>query len=337
MKLIIRAPNWVGDAIMAMPAIDIARDLTGASHIVIMARNTVASLFKHQPDINRIITIHDQGSKISSIREAAALIRRDRFEVGIILPSSFSSALIFKLGKVKGRAGYRGEGRSLLLTRAIKLRHDKIHRSENYLYLFEKVTGRKLESRPPRIYLSHEDIDEGAGLLKLNNLSYDDRYLAMAPQAVAPSRRWGLDNYASLACKIAERYGARVILLGSASDFDAAEAVKSGNEAIVNLCGQTSLLSAAAILSFAQGFVGNDSGLAHLAGATCCPIVVLSGPDDPQETSPICGKKNVIIKDLDCISCVKNECPKTGDKYMRCMKLITVDEVLNAVEKTFKI
>lgn len=337
MKLIIRTPNWVGDAIMALPAVDIARDLTGAGQIAVMARSTIAPLFNHHPDVDRVIMINDRSSKLAGIRQAAALIKKDRFEVGIILPESFSSALVFKLGKVKGRIGYTGDGRSLLLTRRIKPPAEKMHRVSRYLYLFEKMTGRKIDFRPPRVYLSHEDIDRGEEILKEFGLSYDTRYIAMAPQAVAESRRWGTGNYAALAQRVIEEMDLKVILLGTSHDRGTGELVRDNNVRVVNLCGQTSLLAAAAIMSFARLFVGNDSGLAHLAGGVACPIVALSGADDPAETSPVCDKKTVLIKNIECISCVKNICPKAGDRFMRCMKLITVKEVFDAVRNTARV
>jgi ADP-heptose:LPS heptosyltransferase len=150
---------------------------------------------------------------------------------------------------------------------------------------------------------------------------------------VAESRRWGSDRYGTLISRFTKEKNCKAVLIGTEDNFKAGEDVKNHSpDSIVNLCGKTGLLTAAAIMSFARIFVGNDSGLAHLAGSVGCPLVVLSGPDDPQETSPLSKKKKLIIKDLDCISCVKNVCPKKGDDFMRCMRLITVDEVLDAAK-----
>ncbi|MFH1699825.1 MAG: lipopolysaccharide heptosyltransferase II [Candidatus Zixiibacteriota bacterium] len=335
MKLIIRAPNWVGDGIMALPAIDIARDMTGASNITVMARATTAPLFENHPDVSQVIRIDDKSSRIWGAKRAASFIKNEKFDIGLILPPSFSSALIFKLGKVRGRIGFVGDKRSLLLTRAIKIPAKKTHRIDKYLYLLEKLTGNKIASRPPVLYLSHDNISAGENILKNHSLSYDDKYIAIAARAAAPSRRWGADNYGLLAKRLAADLNCRILLIGTSSDFEAGEITRSNDEKyIFNLCGETSLLEAASILSFAKAFIGNDSGLAHLAGAVNCPLVVLSGADDPEETSPRCETKSVIFKrDLDCISCVRNECRLKGDLYMQCMDLITVDEVYNAAKK----
>lgn len=337
MKLIVRAPNWVGDAVMALPAVDNARDITGASHIAVMARKATAPLFKNHPDVDRIVVIDDQFSRLTGPIKAAAMIKSDQYDIGLILPSSFSSALIFRLAGVTGRIGYAGDKRSLLLSRAVKPPGGEVHRARRYLYLLEQWTGKTLSFRSPRVYLDHENIAAGEAALSEFVLSYDDRYLAVAPRAVAESRRWGSENYGRLCKRLIEKHDCRVVLIGTDDDRQAGEEVRAGDEKrIINLCGRTDLMAAAAILSFANLFVGNDSGLAHLAGAVDCPLVVLSGPDNPAETSPLTDNKKVIIKDIDCIKCVKNICPKTGDDFMRCMKLITVDEVTDAAAEIFK-
>jgi len=337
MKLIIRIPNWVGDAVMALPTVDIAREMTGADHLAVMARKTTAALYKNHPGVDRVVTIDDKSSPIKGPRLAAHTIREDDYDVGLILPPSFSSALIFKLAGVTGRIGYATDKRSLLLTRSVKTPEEKLHRFRQYLYLLEKMTGRKANVKNPQLSLSHEDIIEGGHVLEARGFSYDDPYIAVAPRAVAPSRRWGGDNYGKLAARLADHFDSRIVLMGTDDDIEAAEKAKqAAPSSIFNLCGKTGLMAAAAIISFARLFVGNDSGLAHLAGAVGCPLVVLSGPDDPEETSPVCRPRKLIIKDIDCISCVRNKCPKSGDEFMRCMKLITVDEVFDAAREICK-
>lgn len=331
MKLIIRAPNWVGDAIMAMPAVDVVREMTGADHVDVMARPGTAPLFANHPDVGRVVVIEDKSSRLRGPQRAAGKIKDDRYDVGIVFPPSFSSALIFKLAGVTGRIGFAGNKRSLLLTRAVKAPSEKLHRVRQYLYLIEKLTGRTPTYRRPRLCLSHEDIGRGETILAHHSLSYDDPYVVMAPQAVAQSRRWGTDKFGELAARLADALQCRVVLVGTDSDRDAGDLVEARAPAsVANLCGRTDLMAAAAIISFGKIFVGNDSGLAHLAAGVERPVVVLSGPDDPVETSPLAKKKKVIIKNIECISCVKNTCPKKGDEFMRCMKLITVDEVLDA-------
>jgi len=245
--------------------------------------------------------------------------------------------MIFKLAGVSGRIGYAGDARSILLTRVVKPVAEKTHRARTYIHLFEQLTGRKAVFKNPSVYLSYENIAAGEKVLGEHALTYDSAYAVIAPRAVAESRRWGSDRYGQLAAKLVTEVNCGVILLGITADAEAGEEVRQqAPEKIINLCGKTILPEAAAIASFARLFVGNDSGMAHLAGAVGCPVVVLSGPDDPRETSPLCEKKTVIIKELDCISCVKNRCPKSGDAFMQCMEMISVDEVFDAATKLYR-
>jgi len=337
MKLIIRVPNWVGDAVMAMPAVDNVREMTGADRIAVMSRPATAPLFANHPDIDDVVVIDDKKYRLRGPQKAAEKIKDHAYDIGVILPPSFSSALIFKLAGVTGRIGFAGDRRSFLLTRAVKPPEEKMHRVRQYLYLLEKLTEKKPTFRNPRVYLSHEDIGRGEEVLKGHSLSFDDPYIAVSPQAVAESRRWGTENYGKLAARAAEALDCRVVLLGAGADVAAGEKVKSrAPDSVINLCGETGLMAAAAILSFSGLFIGNDSGLAHLAASVACPVLVLSGPDDPSETSPLAKKKTVVIKDIECVSCVKNVCPKGGDDFMRCMKLITVDEVSDAARRLYK-
>ena len=337
MKVIIRSPNWVGDAVMALPVMQCARQATDADYVAVMARNAVAPLFRNMPEVDRTVTIDDKSSPLLGPRQAAAAIKDDQYDIGLILPPSFSSALIFKLAGVKGRIGYATDKRSLLLTRAIPIPSEKRHRARQYQYLLDKITGRPAEFHDPQLPLSHENIAQGKEVLAPHALTYDDHYLAIAPRAIAPSRRWGAGRYGRLATRLAAALHVKIVLIGTAGDFDDGEkAAACDRDHIINLCGKTDLLSAAAILSFARLFIGNDSGLAHLAGAVGCPLVVLSGPDDPAETSPLCSRKEVIIKDIDCISCVRNDCPKKGDDFMRCMTLISEDDVYEKAIRIIK-
>ena len=152
---------------------------------------------------------------------------------------------------------------------------------------------------------------------------------------MARSRRWGQENYIELIKWLVSDCGLKVVLIGSIDDRPDGDEIQQATASgkVVNLAGRTSIREAAAILSCARVFVGNDSGPAHLAGAVGVPIVVLSGADDPRSTSPMAVRKELIYLDkLDCISCVKNVCPLKGDDRMQCMTGITVEMVKDSVK-----
>ena len=270
---------------------------------------------------------------LRAILNQVELMRRYKFDFGILLTPSFSSALAFYLARVKNRYGYSGEVRSAFLSHPVKVSADrKVHRSIKYLRLIEFFLDAKLPVSYPSLKFNSEEIHSAEDILAKAGAANASRFAVIAPQAVAESRRWGSANYAALSGRIISELGYQIVLLGAGAEFKAGEVVASGEENIINLCGKTDISAAGAILSRARLFIGNDSGLAHLAAAVNIPLVVLSGADDPAETSPLSDRKKVIIRsELDCISCVKNRCPLKGDKFMRCMREISVDSVFQAV------
>jgi lipopolysaccharide heptosyltransferase II len=203
-----------------------------------------------------------------------------------------------------------------------------------YFDLLRRGSGAALDYVEPKLFLDEDDIEDGLSLLQPFGVDEDDRYAVIAFRAVAESRRWGEENYTELSRRLVEDSKLKIVLIGSDSDRKigdeiAARAVEDDGS-VVNLAGKSSLRELAAICSRATVFVGNDSGPAHLAAAVGAPLVVLSGADDPKETSPISNTKCLLYLDhLECISCVKNKCPFKADDFMRCMKEISVDMVLD--------
>ena len=337
MKLIIRVPNWVGDAVMALPAVDAARACADVDFVAVTARSVTAPLFQGRSGVDQVVVVGDNGPGLGGRWRAAGLIRGGRFAVGITLAPSLSSAFIFRLAGIPRRIGYAGDCRSWLLTEAVKRPRPVRHRVNEYLYLLEKISGSTIAVAAPSLVFSNDDNHRGESVLVAHGLAPVDRYIAIAPRAAAPSRRWGEDNYRRLATSLTSELQHHVVLIGTAADHCAGEEVRQANPLRVhNLCGQTDLIAAGAILAHAAVFIGNDSGLAHLADAAGCPVVVLSGADNPDETSPVSNRKRVIIKEIDCIRCVKNVCPKSGEAFMRCQKLITVDEVIHAATEIIR-
>ncbi len=334
-KIVIRTPNHLGDCLMALPAVEsLARERPDIEIALLVPQ--WAEMIYHQVKTARYIPLSgDQLHGLRAISVQTPLLRRERFEHGLLFTPSFSSALIFFRGRVRERYGYTGEGRAFLLNHPLDYSASKIiHRSLRYLHLIEYFLDKKLSLTAPALKLSPFDKANADKIFK--DFKIDPRLpvIAMAPQAVAESRRWGVQNYSALADRLVRRYDGQIILLGTKAESSAGAEIVRNNRRIFNLCGHSDIGTAAALLARALLFVGNDSGPAHLAAAVGIPLVVLSGADNPTETSPLSDKKTVIIKDhLSCISCVKNRCPKSGDNFMLCMKEITVDEVFAASQK----
>lgn len=330
--VVIRTPNHLGDCLMALPALrSLARSSTEYK-IFLLAPHWGRPLFDGLP-LAEFIPLsgeHLHGWK-GALRQSE-LLRKYRPAYGIIMPPSFSSALAFRLGGVRFRYGFHTDNRTFLLNHGINLPAGKtVHRAALYQTLINHFAGMELPRAPSQLVIGTGSQKEADRIL--GPFAGGGHLVAIAPQAVAASRRWGTDNYRELALRLISQCDCKVVLLGAAAEYDAGEMVANGNSRILNLCGKTDIGTAAAVIYRCRLFIGNDSGLAHLAAAVDIPLVVLSGADNPEETSPLSVKKTIIIKNgLSCISCVKNRCPFSGDAFMRCMKDISVDEVFNAAK-----
>ncbi|MCX6829777.1 MAG: lipopolysaccharide heptosyltransferase II [candidate division Zixibacteria bacterium] len=333
-EIVIRVPNHLGDCLMAYPAISAMASAAGDTRITLLLPQWAEPIYARMKNISLLPLdsgkLHGPGAIIFQSR----ILRKMKFDSGIILTPSFSSALILLLAGVRKRYGYRGEGRGMLLNHPVPKPDGIMHRARSYMRLIEHFTQNPLPDSIPQMEISPSAHSAAITLLRENGIDESGQFVAIAPQAVAESRRWGSDNYAALAQTILSSSGGRLILVGTDSERAAGAQIAGDDKRIVNLCGRTDIGSAAALLKKACLFIGNDSGLAHLAAAIGIPLVILSGADNPAETSPLSEKKTVIIKDnLDCISCVKNVCPRPGDDFMRCMRDISVDQVFDAAQK----
>jgi heptosyltransferase-2 len=320
---------------MALPAIKAVAALSDRYEFHLLIPAWSEPLYRSIESVKLIPLTSGRLHGFAASAYQADILRKGKFDGGIILPPSFSSALTFFLGRVKNRFGYRGEGRHIFLNRSLEA--GKIageHRAREYFKLVEYFAETSLPFSPPTIVVSPDALTSAENLLDDFSIAAGIPLVAIAPRAVAPSRRWGSDNYAALAKSLIDKYNFQIILVGGKDEYDAAGKIAYGHNQIHNLCGKTDIASAAALLARAKLFIGNDSGLAHLAAAVNIPMVVLSGADNPRETSPLSNKKIVIIKDyLNCISCVKNICRLKGESFMRCMRDISVSEVLVAAER----
>jgi heptosyltransferase-2 len=332
-KIIIRTPNHLGDSLMAQPAVAAFAASRPNDDISILIPEWARPVYRNIPDVLLLLVESRYLHGMKAITYQSDLLKKEGFETGVLLTPSFSSALIFYLAGVKNRFGYNTDGRSLLLSQRREHKDvARLHRSEQYRHLLEEVAGIELKAGRPAMTVMNPALETAVELLGDNKIDPEEGFVAVAARAVAPSRRWGSENYALLSRRILKELRLRVVLVGSTAERRAGNEVAGEEEGIVNICGQTDMETAAAVLSMAKLFIGNDSGLAHVAAAVGISMVVLSGADKPAETSPISDKKTVIIRDnLDCISCVKNICPQKGEAFMRCMKDITVDEVFAAV------
>jgi heptosyltransferase-2 len=325
----IRAPNWIGDAVLAIPAIAALADRFADRAVLVLARGAVAPLFVGLPRIDSVRRVADGGAdRLASVRRA---LGGERPELGIALPHSFASAVELAAAGTRTLWGFGGPLRKLVLDVALPPRWlAGRHRWEAYALLAAAVTGRPVAERYP---LARASGDVAAADLLfaeagLGHGAGDPPVVGMVPGAHADSRRWPAARFAELASRLGRR-GARVVLFGSAGEAGLAARVAAAADPVpVNWCGRTPLPVLAECFRRLDFLVTNDTGPMHLAAALGTPLLDLCGAANEVVTGPRGPASEVVVHPIHCRPCVKNTCAYN----LGCMTGIGVDRVAELVE-----
>ena len=339
MRTLVRATNWVGDVVMSRPALRALKAADPRGHLAVVARPWVAALYRLAAEVDEVLfdDSPDEGAA-GADRSLVEEIRKRRFERAVILPTSFSTALLVARAGVAQRIGFRGDGRSLLLTRPVHLRLGVgEHQVWRHLRL-AAAAGAAIPAAPDVSWgVTRETRDAGRSLLAAAGVpgAFIAAHVASFAHA---AKRWDLAGYAAVFEAMAVRRGLPVVLLGSAGEkgVNAQAAALAKKAAMFDLSGQTSLPEALGVLSEARLFLGNDSGLAHLASAAGTPAVVVFGSTDPDATRPWDGPRPdekpvrlaLVRRRTLCAPCRFDVCPIDH----ACMKGVTPDDVLAAAD-----
>lgn len=325
MKIVIRAPNWIGDAVLAYPLLESLNKNFPRAQIWIAAKPWVKDLFISFRFIEGIIPLSPHND-IMSLRDSARKIKSHNFDVGLVLPNSFSAALLFYLAKIPQRWGYQRDGRGLLLTKGVApwSKENTIHQVHYYLELLKKL-GYQAHAPELKLPLTSQEKKEARNFLRSLNTDQGKPLIILHPGAsYGPSKRWPVQKYAQLAAFFQEREGATILIVGAPDEESVAESVSSLlTKKPLNLAGKTSLRFLAGLISQAALFISNDSGPMHMANALRIPVVALFGPTDPRQTGPFHQPASVIQKKAPCWPCSYRECPYDH----RCMISIEAEEV----------
>ena len=314
-ELVIRAPNHLGDLVMALPALEQAKP------DAVIAPKGLTSLIE--------LAGYRSIAYETPIRTARQL-RKLKFQRGILFTPSFSTALTFALGRVRQRRGTDTDKRGFLLTQKVDaalLAH--MHRSSVYWLL---ATGEAPATRPvPSLVVPDGLAREFQALLPPSGTAA--KRVGIFPGSKAPARRWGADRFGALVSKLAP--GAQVVVFGGPDEKELTRTV--AGDVAIDLGGRTTLPLLAAGLATCDMVITNDSGPLHLAAAVGTPTISLWGAGDPARTGPPPGHATMRDRRLPCLECVKNQCPRRGpgyilpDAYLECMQLISVDDVFTSV------
>ncbi len=324
--LLVRAPNWIGDAVMATPALTALRAGFPRARIAALARPVVADVWAAHPAVDEVLVDDHRGAHRGPAGRwrLASEIRGRGFDAALVLPNSFDSALVAALARVPTRVGYRTDARGPLLTVALPPPGRPLpHMTDYYLGL---LSAWGLTGDPRAVSLAVSPAERDKARLRLSEWGArsTDRVVAVNPGAAYGSaKRWPADRFAALAERLAGD-GAFVVVLGAAGERALGDAIvaRLGGRA-VNAAGSTTIREAMAVLTWCRRLVTNDSGPMHVAAALGVSVTAIFGPTDPRATRPIGERVTILQHGVECAPCRYRDCPIDH----RCMTAVSVEEV----------
>ncbi|MGI8542855.1 MAG: lipopolysaccharide heptosyltransferase II [Aridibacter sp.] len=338
MKIVVRGTNWIGDAVMTIPALRELRRIFPDAQISLHTRSWAKGIFQDAEFIDEILPFEKEQNSMQTIRKQAKIWREKQFDLAVLFTNSFQTALLAKLGKAKKRFGYKNEGRAFLLTNSFEkpVWKNEKHEVFYYLNLIAEVenaylgTKTVLENKPnSTLQVSEERKLIGRKLMWRNGVDLTKKTIALGVGSTnSRAKRWGTENYAELNDKLQSELNANVILIGSEDELDISREVfeKSTSKPII-LTGETSLSEAVAILAEVNLLISNDMGLAHVSSAVGTKALTIFGPTNPLTTKPW-NSEIIRRKDVECSPCMLRDCPIDH----RCMKWISPEEVFVKVK-----
>jgi heptosyltransferase-2 len=256
-------------------------------------------------------------------------LRRERFDLVLILTPSFSSALMMFLAGIRHRVGYATDARGFLLTKSSSARGlRKKHLMEEYLDLVRSLgwRGRTVFPRLKPIPVPYFDPPKGRVLVAL-----------ACGGTYGPAKQWMPESFARTARRLVSRPGTRIVLVGTDRERGAAEMIARmlPTGTVINRCGRTDLMALAELLRHCRVLLSNDTGVMHLAAAVGTPVVAVFGSTSPVWTGPLGRRSRAVSAGLKCSPCFKRVCPR-GDVPYECLKKITPDLVAQEVIRMMK-
>jgi heptosyltransferase-2 len=335
-RILVRATNWVGDAVMSVPALQALRSRFSRAHIAILATPWVADLYGREPFCDELIPYTAEpglGGGMERLRLAARL-RHKSFDAAIVLPNSFDSAAVIWAARIPRRIGYRTDGRGWLLTHAVATPQNgeiPVHQRFYYLELLKR--SGLIASYPygGAIRLTGARVLAQRGQERFNDLSIHGPVVGVSPGAAyGGAKRWLPERFADAAIKIASESGATVAIFGAREEAEICARVhalvEAGGVSCFDFAGRTGLGAFIELAAACDTYLTNDSGPMHIATALGVPTVVVFGPTDETATGPTGDRFQIIREPVDCSPCLLRECPIDH----RCMTRITSERVSDA-------
>jgi len=337
MKIMIRATNWVGDAIMALPALRAVRSRFPEAEIAIVARPYVADIYRDQQICDQLIHYDPRGTHAGLFGSGrlAAELRAHKFDVALLLQNAFDAAWLVWRAGIPERIGYARDGRSFLLTKALPVpQRGEFPSHEKFYYLELVRRAGWLDSVPDVAFIGlnvpEEKRRSAEEFLSKSGVRRAVLRIAIGAGASYGSAKcWPPARFAELANRLQSQTDADVILFGTAAETDVSNAIAAEmRRPPIDLTGKTAIADLPALLSQCHLFIGNDSGAMHVAAAVDLPVVAVFGPTDPDGTAPVTPRCSIVQQRPYCSPCFLRRCPTDH----RCMKDVTAEMMETAAK-----
>jgi heptosyltransferase-2 len=335
-RVVVRGTNWVGDAVMTVPALRALRRLLPDAHITLATRSFAEGIFEGADFIDDLLVYDSASGGLRDLLVQAREWRNRGFDLAILFPNSFQAALVAMLGRVRCRIGYATEGRSLLLSHplALPVWRDASHESFYYLNIIaeleQSLSGESkiLEAQPSsQLSVSGSRQSAAVDFLRAHGVRGGHPLVALCPGSInSRAKRWPAERYAELADRLIAELDTEIILIGSADELAVSiDVSRQMKQQPIVLTGKTDLARAVAVLSKVDLLVTNDTGPAHIAAALGRPTLVIFGPTNPLTTRPLSSVAEIVRYPPDCAPCMLRDCPIDH----RCMTAITPDDIFD--------
>ena len=325
--------NWLGDLVMTVPALRALRRAFPHAALAVLVKQELASFFDGTRWIDEVIgyRVRKSLAGVADRRRVVADVRRNKFDLAILFPRSFESALWVRMAGVPRRVGYVADRRGPLLTHkavrdALLLLQHQVH---DYLTLLRTTLG--IVGDPAECAIDVEPRHRASmGAWLAAHRRRRGPLVAVAPAAAyGPAKEWPAERWTALIDRLTDRHGAECVLVGAPGERARCEQIAATTrQGALVAAGETNVGQMLALLARCQGFAGNDSGAAHVAGALGIPTVALFGSTNPQRTAPLGPRTRVLHHRLECSPCMERTC-RFG--HYDCLKRIDVLEVEQAL------
>jgi heptosyltransferase-2 len=338
MKLLIRATNWLGDAIIALPALQVVRNKFPSAQISILALPYVSDIYRGQGVADELIPYDRSGEHkgIGGKEKLANVLRSKKFDTALLLQNAFDAAWIAWRAGIPERIGYDRDARGFLLTKAVPVpRAGEIPAHERYYYLELVKRAGWINALPEilEISLRVSEDDSRQAESKLQGCGSQAAAIRIAVGAGASygsAKCWPPERFARAINQLVKERKADVLLFGTPAEAEVSAEIRAGlDQPAVDLTGKTEISELPALLSRCTVFLGNDSGAMHVAAAVGLPIVAVFGPTDPKGTAPVTPRCTIVQEKPYCSPCFLRRCPTDH----RCMTVIAPDRVSDGILK----